>query len=245
MKHVDEVAKNVIPPFDGSKISPHPERRVRRVTLDQLDTGHHPMVAKAVMAARAWASRKIGGMESASLVLVASPVRLANGSPDPDRTGYGCGKTHVAKAVMWSSYYHLDDGEPIAPVGKFFVAKDILDLLAGENTMVDLVPAGTDTIHGRIGGTPVVVIDDVGAEGVLPYVARELQEHELRSRYFEIFNYLYECKISAVVTANLTLDELAAHVGGRAWSRLLEMAPTGFMIDLTGVPDYRRIQGGR
>lgn len=235
MKRISDVVNVVEPPFNGPPIEHQSNRLVQRVTLEQLDTDHHTMVAKAVSAAKAWSSRKISGIEDASMVLVASPVKNPDGSSDMDRTGYGCGKTHIAKSILWSSYYHLDDGIPIAPMGKLFVARDLLEILASENTMLDLVP----------GGIPVVVIDDVGAEGTLRYVARDLQRHELHSRYFEIFNYLYVKKISVVVTANMTLDELAAHVGGRAWSRLLEMAPRGFMIDLIGVPDYRRRTSGR
>jgi hypothetical protein len=216
-----------------------------RVTLDQLDPKHDPLVAQAIQAARNWASRKIGGWETISLILVASGVELSDGRPDPMRTGYGCGKTHIARAIQWASYFSLDDGTPIAPAGKFYTAHDLMELLGSGNSMRDLAPPFTDTSAGRMDGTPVLVIDDVGVEGTLPYIAVGRQEQELQARYFEVVNYCYTRKISVVITANMRVNELAQHVGGRAWSRLQEMAPSGFIVDMTGVPDYRRAKGGR
>lgn len=47
------------------------------------------------------------------------------------------------------------------------------------------------------------------------------------------------------MTSNYRLNELATFLGGATWSRLLEMVPDGFIIDITGVRDYRPIAGGR
>lgn len=246
MQHISELTQTIRPGKNGWAASPVERvRQAQRVTLDQLDENHHPLVKKAMAAARGWASRKIGGVENASLILVATQVYGKDGKPDPGRTGYGCGKTHIAQAVQWSSYTMLEDGTPVAPAGKFFAAADLLELLGEGNTMRELVPPGVDTVNGRIGGVPVLVIDDVGSEGTLHYVAKEAQADEKRARYFRIIDYCYQHKISVVITANLSLTELAGHVGGRAWSRLLEMAPAGSMVDMTGVPDYRRKTGGR
>lgn len=240
MEKIASIAARIKPEKSNGSAPPPPKPKAERVTLDTLDPSHHPAVKKAIDAARAWSSRKISGVENASLVLVAGPVK-----GDPTRTGYGCGKTHIARAIQWSSYAMLEDGTPVAPAGKFFTAADLLELLGSGNTIRELVPPAVDTIHGRVGGTPVLVIDDVGTEGVLPFVAKEAQGYERQTRYFRVINYCYEHKISVVITGNMRLSELQEHIGGRAWSRLLEMAPAGFMIDLTGVPDYRRKTGGR
>ena len=241
MEHISEIAKAQQPGEDWYTPPENGQKPVERVTLGQLDASHHPKVAKAIQAAHAWQSRKIGGQGNAALVLVAKGMTRADGKADLDRTGYGVGKTHIAKALQWASCYYLDD-EPIAPAGMFYTAQDILKRV-GDELMSEIAPPRSD----KRPGTPVLVVDDVGSEGVLSYVAHQAQEMERHARYFQIFDYCYksERNISVVVTANLSLDELAQWVGGRAWSRLQEMAPAGFMLDLTGVPDYRRRRAGR
>jgi hypothetical protein len=212
------------------------------VTLASLDLSWHPKMQTAVNAARAWqelrrrqlaenkrqheANEEITVRPNASLVLLAS-------QKDPVHcTGYGCGKTHIAKAVLWSEAFLLDD-QPFAPTGNFYEAGRLLGNLDGETR-----PSAEIT-------GPILVIDDVGTEGTIPFVAAGSQEHERHARYFKAINYCYDKGVSVVITANLTTHQLAAHIGGRAWSRLLEMAPQGLIVDLTGVPDYRRRQGGR
>lgn len=246
MEHISELTENGhFKTLPGAGPDPTPEHP-QRVTLEQLDESVHTKVQSAVSAARRWASLKISGVDRVSMVLVATGVMLPNGEPDRERTGYGCGKTHIAKAIQWASYIALDDGTPVAPAGRFYVARDLIELLGAGNTMQELAPPPVKTSDGgRVGGTPVIVIDDVGTEGVLPYVAKGAQSHELHARYFSVINYCYDKHISVVITANMSIDELARHIGGRAWSRLQQMAPAGLMLDMTGVPDYRRKAGGR
>lgn len=227
--------------------APHPtlppELEIRPgniITLHTLDLTWHPMVRTAVKAARdwqriRWQQKQQNTPAYSSLVLTAAPVMQADGRPDINRTGYGCGKTHIALACLWASHY-VTDGVPVAPDGRFFLAADLIQRLDG-----DTQP------HNEIGDAPVVVLDDVGAEGVLQYVKQDdrSQANERQARYFQVVDYCYRTGISVIITGNLTLPDLAAHIGGRAWSRLLEMAPTGQMVDLTGTPDYRRRAGGR
>lgn len=208
----------------------HPPESVmwfERVTLDQLDTAHHRMVAVAVNAAREWARRR-ETEPGASLVLVASPVK-----DDDDRTGYGCGKTHIARACLHiDCLCRVDEGGtmiPIAAAGRFFDANDIIQRLDAD-TMA----------RGVIGNAPTVVVDDVGTEQTIPYTAGQDQAHERQRRYFKLVNHCYQQGISLIITGNLTVNALAERIGGRAWSRLQEMAPRGFVLDLTGVSDWRR-----
>lgn len=238
----NEVSQDEFDEYIDSGIRPV---TVKRPTIDELDTSHHPLVEAAVKAAKEWAVRKIGGFETISLVLVATQKKNKDGSLDPYCTGYGVGKTHIARCIQWSSYHYIDDHEPVAPNGQFYTAADLMELLGDGQEMEDLAPPWTDTSYGRFGGTVALVIDDVGTEGILPYVAAADQEREIRTRYFKAINYCYRRKISVVLTANMRLEMLGYHIGGRAWSRLMEMAPAGFMVDMTGVPDWRRRQGGR
>lgn len=203
--------------------------------LSDLDLNWHPMVAVAAQAARAWQHRRraqqaAGQKVNASLVLISTAV-----PGDVNRTGYGCGKTHIARACLWSSHYAID-GQPVAPAGRFFMAADIINRLDGETHP-----------SGELADTEIVVVDDVGAEGFLPYIGQDEHKQSLErtARYFKLLDYCWASGKSLIVTGNLSLDQLAAHIGGRAWSRLMQMAPAGFMIDLSGVPDYRRKAGGR
>lgn len=234
------------------------------VSIKDLDTGWHPKVGEAVQAAYEWVERK-RVHPNASLVLVASqqykPDPDDNSKnprmiPDENATGYGVGKTHIAESILWASSTRVVEGDRVGDVvshtGKFFKAKDLIGRLGKEQPR-DLVRMPAEVYPGsELYGTHALVIDDVGTEGVIEYVSAVSQEKERQSRYFQIIDYCYggfisgrRNGISVIITANLTLDNLAAHIGGRAWSRLLEMAPSGFMVDLTGVPDYRRNLGGR
>lgn len=203
--------------------------------LGDLDLSWHPLVATAVGAARNWQQRRraqiaAGQKPTASLVLLSTPV-----PGDIDRTGYGCGKTHIARACLWSISY-IVDGLAIAPAGKFFMAGDIINRLDGETHA-----------SNEISGAKIVVIDDVGAEGLIPYIRQDekTQAAEREARYFKLVDYCYSAGVSLIITGNLSLDALADRIGGRAWSRLLQMAPAGCMVNLSGVPDYRRRAGGR
>lgn len=206
------------------------------ITLKTLDTTWHPKVKQAVEMARAWQKRRQEGETNASMVLVASQM-YESGQPDLDRTGFGCGKTHIAAAALWSNCYVLD-GVPQAPSGRFFKADRIVQIMDADTQPKD-----------EIGNSPIVVLDEVGSEQHIPYIAEKAQAGEIQNRYTKIVDWCYDVNrsggVSLIITSNLGITELAQHIGGRAWSRLLEMAPAGFMLDMTGVPDYRRRQGGR
>lgn len=225
-----------------------PDTAVEPVRLDALDLQWHPKVATAVSAARAWQQRRraqiaAGETPNASLVLLAT-----GRGDDPNVTGYGCGKTHIARACLWTIIRHIDD-EPMGPVGKLFVAESLLHNLNGETRVTDEIGFDCQWVDREFvrRPTPILVIDDVGTEGVIPFVKQDpvTQAAERHARYFKALNYCYEAGVSVIITANLTVPGLADHIGGRAWSRLQEMAPAGFIVDLSGVPDYRRKLGGR
>ena len=201
---------------------PEPVLQFHRVTLEQLDTAHHAKIAQAVDAARQW-DRRRQTVPGASLVLVASPV-----GQNRDLTGYGCGKTHVARACLHTECYWLD-GAPVAPAGNFFDA----------NAIIQRLDADTPAISA-IGRARIVVVDDVGTEQTIPYTIGADQAHERQTRYFKLINFCYQNGVALILTGNLSIKALSDRIGGRAWSRLQEMAPKGFVLDLTGVPDWRR-----
>lgn len=179
----------------------------------------HPKLSEVIGRVRSWAERR-RETPDASLVLV---------GPN------GTGKTHLARVALWSVAYVVD-GVPVAPVGKFFAARDLVELIGAGNSPRDL-----------IGTAPLVVIDDVGAEGVVQYVAAGAQEREIQARYFAVLNYCYGNKAVIITASNNcgTVPQLADYLGPRSWDRLLEMAPAGYIVDMAGVPSYRRTKGGR
>lgn len=219
MDKAAEIAKRVFPGRHWQQPQPQRQRPAERVMLDTLEKNSDGIVA-AVNAAKAWAVRKNGGAADASLIF-SGPV--------------GTGKTHIAKAILWSIYNSLDDGTPVAPVGRFFTADDLIQAMEPGARPGTMIPQDC----------PVIIIDDVGSEQNVPYVATEQQTNEIQNRYFKVIDYCYTWQVSIVITTNLSLNELAGRVGKRCWSRLQQMAPAGFMIDMTGVPDWRRKESGR
>ena len=234
MKAVEEIAKKTIPGANWNDFSDQRAtgRIKQKVTLDSLETSN-PMIRQAVATARAWAERKREGQSDASLIIVGP---------------YGAGKTHIAKAILWSmTQSALDDnGKPMpdteAPIGRFFLANDLIQQMEATTRASHLIPVGNELVPA----VPVLVIDDVGAEQQIEYAGNEeRQALERQHRYFKVIEHCYVFGISVVMTSNLALNRLAEHVGGRCWSRLQEMAPAGFMVDLTGVPDWRKSRSGR
>lgn len=250
-------------PSPGYRLARTHDEVPERATLNQLDCKHHPLVAEAVAAARQWQVtrwRQVREFRQAynipldatltyyepansSLILVASQVTENRGGrsvKDETRTGYGCGKTHVARAVLWSIYLSRDDGTPMSPAGVFFEANRlILELDADERGRY---------VETMLRNRPLVVIDDVGNKGTeqeIPRVSAPRQVPERQARYYSVINHCYENGIGVVITSNMTFGELRDHIGGRAYSRLTEMAPKGQWVDMTGVPDYRLKKGGR
>ena len=209
-------------------------RAAVRVSLDTLDITN-PQVAAAVKQARAWAERKRDGYMDASMVL-AGP--------------YGTGKTHIAKAILWSIVDEVP-GHPdsASPAGRFYLANDLLLRLGAiqDKATGMITPIRVSSL---VGNAPIVVIDDVGGQQIIPFVAGPDQEHDRHARYFRFIDYCYTDMVSVIITTNLSIDGLqdsdfARHIGGRAFDRLSEMAPKGFMLGLDGVPSWRIKQGGR
>lgn len=209
------------------------------VKLDALNQAH-PQVQQAVKMARLWADRKRHGAIDSSMVL-SGPV--------------GTGKTHIAQAIWWSICEAVTgyDGTPLPgyrnhPAGRFFSSNELL-LKMGISRDMDTGISTATRAADVIGYPPLIVLDDVGLEQNIPFIGKEEQEAERHARFFKIINHCYG-NVSVIITTNLTWDELAAHIGKRAASRLIEMCPRlpsgdSFIVDMSKVPDYRRKSGGR
>lgn len=176
--------------------------------------------------------------------------------------GYGAGKTHIAKAVMdsFARIYWTGErpqfygGEPVAGVtlerhGLILTARQCMEMV-GDTEKKET--GWRDEIRAR--KLRIMVLDDIGREGTLPFIQQDRKEKkaeeqaqiiEKQARYFEFFNFCYEEKIKLFITSNLLWDELRKFLNGATWSRLEEMAPRGCVYELFNVPDYRLLMSGR
>ena len=165
----------------------------------------------------------------------------------------GVGKTHIARVIQWSMVDAAMDenGRPdpdmVAPCCRWYAAADLLSRLGNERADDGFSYSGQP--GQMVGSAPFVIIDDVAAELSIPYVAYPAQERERQMRYHLFFDWCVGNNVPVVLTTNLAAagpdSDLATHVGPRAWSRLMQMVPKGFIVSLWNVPDYRLIAGGR
>ena len=119
--------------------------------------------------------------------------------------GYGSGKTHLVAATV----QHLI--ERFVPA-VFVVVPELLDQIkATYNRQSDITES---SIVSAIQGADLVVLDDLGAEQVTDWMQVKL---------YTIINGLYGRMASVLVTTNCTPGELEDRLGGKTYSRLVEM----------------------
>lgn len=255
MKSINEIAVKLAPGEDGA--TPWEPRGVWQPTeedvaayiskqgwpsIDDLSTEHLKSATEkdkleaAQNAARQFVMALQEGAKGMGLVLLAGPV-----DGDLQRTGYGCGKTHLARAIHFANsrlqYVPQMPGEMwVHPRGKFYESRELMALF-------DADEFDQGYTFSRFGN--LLTIDDVGREGTLKWERRdpELQLQEKRDRYYSVVNYCYEYRVSLAVTSNLAARELAGFLGGATWSRLLQMCPPQFRVNMTGLPDMRPVLG--
>lgn len=202
------------------RVGPHSGR----VGLVSLDTTHHTKVAYAVEMAYAWLERREQGASEA-LVLC---------GPN------GTGKTHIALALWWLS--QAGPELEIAWPGWFWLSHELMMALHAS-------PMAAADIRRVTHNTKLLVIDEVGLEGQIPYSGKMAQT-AYQSIMYQVVQYCYTSRVALVITTNLTLEGLRDHVGPACWSRLAAMAPRldggdSFIINMDGVGDYRLVHSGR
>jgi len=166
-------------------------------------------------------------------------------------TQVGVGKTHIAKAVA-NSFGHLeytpdlpfswyDDGQQtfgFNDKGLVLTAREVMEMTREKFSVRS--------------GITVLVLDDVGREGLLQFVKNDegMQLNEMQSRYYTVVNYVYEQikrgrELYLIITSNIEYSKLPTLFNKATWSRLQELAPIGCALEFRGVPDYRKVGSGR
>lgn len=196
------------------------------------DSAERAKLETAVSTVRSFVDDVRGGASGLSMIMIANQI-----DGDMDRTGYGCGKTTLAKAAYYAnSSYSYAMGAPdslnVFPIGRFFSAREVMALFDSENF---------DQKYAFQNLGKMIVIDDLGREGTLKWEKRDLdmQLQEKQDRYYSLINYCYDKGISMIITSNLTSREMATFLGGASWSRLLQMVPKKYRINMTGIRDMR------
>ena len=129
---------------------------------------------------------------------------------------YGSGKTHLAVAI---ANYRLERGESVL----FMTVPDLLDHL--RSTFAPSSEAQYDEMFERVRNTPLLVLDDLGAESATPWAQEKL---------FQLINHRYLHRHHTVITTNVDLDKIDPRIRSRLVDRQLTQ---GVFLPL---PDYRR-----
>jgi len=130
---------------------------------------------------------------------------------------FGSGKTHLAAAI---ANYCLEQGEKVV----FVTTPDLLDHLRstyGPSSEIEY-----DDLFERVRNTPMLVLDDLGAESATPWAQEKL---------YQLINHRYLQRSSTIVTTNVELDHLDQRVRSRLMDRNLTIP---ISMDL---PDFRMI----
>ena len=209
------------------------------VTLDDLTTDHiddmreKRTLRDCIAAASNWIDGYRAGVRGQGFILL---------SPN-----YGCGKTHIARAMTFNSVSlswngHVENSVMYSSGSWMVSARDLMLRFGEKDEDGNSIKSGRIIPHG----IECVLIDDVGREGVLPYIKQtdDKQAHETQIRYFSVIDFCDRANISVIITTNFSVDELMSYVGGATASRLEKMVPNGNRFDLGDVRDYRPYIGG-
>ena len=104
--------------------------------------------------------------------------------------GNGCGKTHLAAAIV---NYRYALKEPAL----FIVVPDFLDHLRSSFSPDSKI--SYDQLFESVKNAPLLVLDDFGKQTTTPWAQEKL---------FQVINHRYNAKLPTVITTNLSTDEM-------------------------------------
>jgi DNA replication protein DnaC len=127
----------------------------------------------------------------------------------------GCGKTHLAAAIV---NYRYQAGKSAL----FIVVPEFLDHL--RSTFSPESKVSYDKLFESVKTTPLLVLDDFGEQETTPWAQEKL---------YQVINYRYNAQLPTVITTRCSLDDIDSRISSRFVDRKLSMP---YNID---VPDYR------
>jgi DNA replication protein DnaC len=126
----------------------------------------------------------------------------------------GCGKTHLAAAIVNYRYQH---GKPAL----FIVVPDFLDHL--RSTFSPDSKISYDQLFESVRNAPLLVLDDLGAQTTTPWAQEKL---------YQVVNHRYNARLATVITTNCPTEEIDPRILTRLADQKLS---TLFHIE---APDY-------
>ena len=128
----------------------------------------------------------------------------------------GSGKTHLAAAI---ANYRLAQNEEVM----FVTTADLLDHL--RSTFGPSSEIAYDELFERVRNTPLLVLDDLGAENMSGWAQEKL---------YQLINHRYVNQLNTVITTNIESDQFDLRIRSRLVDRsLTRSVPMNF-------PDFRR-----
>jgi len=109
----------------------------------------------------------------------------------------GCGKTHLAAAIVNYRYQH---GKPAL----FIVIPDFLDHL--RSTFSPDSKVSYDQFFESVRNAPLLVLDDLGAQTTTPWAQEKL---------YQVINHRYNAQLATVITTNCSTEELDDRIASR------------------------------
>ena len=161
-------------------------------------------------------------LDERQLSILRSSYELAvNFAQEPEgwllfQGNYGSGKTHLAVAI---ANYRLELGEPVL----FMTAPDLLDHLRA--TFGPETPIEYDELFERIRTTPLLILDDLGAESPTAWAQEKL---------YQLINHRYLHRLPTVFTTNSDLNRIDPRIRSRLVDKSLTRSIT------MPLPDFRR-----
>ena len=200
--------------------------------FDTFDRAVHPAAGAASDAVREWTYAAARGL-GRGLVLWSEP----HTGPGGETFGYGCGKTHLARAAftylrqcVWT--------DPDTGLSRRWRVTflNIVDFYA---QLRDLYAKGqpefplfNDWASGH------VILDDLGKE----HVTTDSRPWA-REKFYRLIDRIYESR-ALLLTSNLTPEQIETHLGGAAWSRLVGLCGERGFVNMSALPDYRLRRAG-
>ncbi len=133
----------------------------------------------------------------------------------------GCGKTHLAAAIVNYRYQHKKPA-------LFIVVPDFLDHL--RSTFSPESKISYDQLFESVKNTPLLVLDDFGEQASTPWAQEKL---------YQVINHRYNSQLATVITTCCSLEEIESRIS----SRLVD-PKISVLFNITA-PDYRGDRPGQ